>query len=81
LPPPIVCRKLIAISDAVIARNVPLATKLLKAHITLTTDNIVKVMEKRVSKAAPRKAAAIPTTNRTRGRLSTRPAAGSVRRA
>jgi DNA-binding GntR family transcriptional regulator len=56
------------ILDAVIARNVPLATKLLKAHIALTTDNIIKVMEKRVSKAAPLKAAAMPITARTRGR-------------
>lgn len=68
------------IVDAVIARNVPLATKLLKAHIGLTTDNIIKAMEKRVSKV-PRKAAAVPTTARTRGRPRTRPAAGSVRRA
>ena len=69
------------ISGAVIARNVPLATKLLKAHIALTTDNIIKLMEKRVSKTVPRKATAIPATPRTRGRPNTRAAAGSVRRA
>lgn len=69
------------ISAAVIDRNVPLATKLLRAHIALTTDNIIKVMEKRLSNPALRKATAIPATARTRGRPSTRPAAGSVRRA
>jgi len=56
------------ITDAVIARNVPLATKLLKAHIAVTTDNIVKVMERRVNKAALIKTAANPTTARTHGR-------------
>lgn len=64
------------IAEAVIARNVPLATKLLKSHIALTTDNIVKAMEKRVSKAS-RKTSAVATTARTRGR----PAMNSARRA
>ncbi|HEY5757343.1 MAG TPA: FCD domain-containing protein [Steroidobacter sp.] len=68
------------LADAVIARNIPLATKLLKAHIALTTDNIIKAMEKRVTKA-PRKAGAVPATARTRGRPRTRPASGSARRA
>lgn len=68
------------IADAVIARNAPLATKLLKAHIALTTDNIIKAMEKRVSKAAW-KAPAVDTSARTRGRPRIRPVTGSVRRA
>jgi len=55
------------LADAVIGRNVALATKLMKSHIALTTDNIVKAMEKRVSKA-PRAAAALATPGRGRGR-------------
>ncbi|MDB6009568.1 MAG: hypothetical protein JWL65_1818 [Gammaproteobacteria bacterium] len=39
------------LADAVIERNIPLATRLLKAHITLTTENILKAMEKKESKA------------------------------
>lgn len=61
------------LADAVIGRNVALATKLMKSHIALTTDNIVKAMEKRVSKA-PRAAAALATAQRGRGRPA-RPAA------
>ena len=61
------------IADAVIARNVALATKLMKSHIALTTDNIVKAMEKRVGKA-PRAAAAQATSLRGRGRPRARPA-------
>jgi DNA-binding GntR family transcriptional regulator len=57
------------LADAVIGRNVALATKLMKSHIALTTDNIVKAMEKRVSKA-PRAAAALATPRRGRGRSS-----------
>jgi DNA-binding GntR family transcriptional regulator len=54
------------LADAVIGRNVALATKLLKSHIALTTENIVKAMEKKVSKA-PR-AATAPATPVRRGR-------------
>lgn len=62
------------LADAVIGRNVALATKLMKAHIALTTDNIVKAMEKRVSKAPPAAAAQQATPRRVRGRPA-RPAA------
>jgi DNA-binding GntR family transcriptional regulator len=61
------------LADAVIGRNVALATKLLKSHIALTTDNIVKAMEKRASKAS-RAATARATPMRGRGRPA-RPAA------
>ena len=61
------------LADAVIGRNVALATKLMKSHIALTTDNIVKAMEKRVSKA-PRAAIAQATHSRSRVRPA-RPAA------
>jgi DNA-binding GntR family transcriptional regulator len=40
------------LADAVIERDVPRATQLLKAHITLTTDNILKAMETKQSKAS-----------------------------
>ena len=55
------------LTDAVISRNVALATKLMKSHIALTTDNIVKAMEKRVNKA-PRATPALATATRSRGR-------------
>jgi len=40
------------LADAVIERDVPRATRLLKAHIALTTDTILKAMEKKESKAS-----------------------------
>jgi DNA-binding GntR family transcriptional regulator len=39
------------LTDAAIERNVPLATRLLREHIELTTDNIIKTMAKKVAKA------------------------------
>jgi DNA-binding GntR family transcriptional regulator len=40
------------LADAVIERDVPLATRLLKSHIELTTENILKAMEKREGKTS-----------------------------
>jgi DNA-binding GntR family transcriptional regulator len=54
------------LADAVIGRNVALATKLMKAHIALTTDNVVKAMEKRVGKAPRAAARAAPVRGRGR---------------
>jgi DNA-binding GntR family transcriptional regulator len=60
------------LADAVIARDIPLATRLLRAHIELTTDNITKAMEKRAPKAS-RVVTTSPVTGRTAGRPKTRP--------
>jgi DNA-binding GntR family transcriptional regulator len=40
------------LADAVIERNIPLATRLLKAHIALTTEIILEAMERKESKAS-----------------------------
>jgi DNA-binding GntR family transcriptional regulator len=67
------------LADAVIARNVALSTKLMKSHIALTTDNIVKAMEKRSSKA-PRAATALAPAPRRRGRPAGLSPQGAARR-
>lgn len=54
------------IADAVVARNVPLATRLMRAHIALTTQNIIKMMEKRVTKTARAPSAPAVSVRRTR---------------
>lgn len=55
------------LADAVIERDVPLATRLLKSHIELTTQNILKAMEKRESKNSRVPAvAAAPSRNARR---------------
>ena len=59
------------LAEAAIARDIPLASKLLQAHIELTTENIIKAMEKRLPKA-PRVVSAV--SGRTGGRSKPRPA-------
>ena len=44
------------IAEAAVARNVTLATRLMTEHIALTTDNIIKTMERKagsLSRTAP----------------------------
>jgi hypothetical protein len=40
------------IAEAAIDRNIPVATQLLSSHIERTTENIVKMMRKKVSETA-----------------------------
>jgi DNA-binding GntR family transcriptional regulator len=63
------------LADAAIARDIPLATKLLRAHIELTTENIIKAMEKRLPKA-PRLVSAV--NGRAGGRSKVRPTPRAV---
>src|SRR6202035_6007104 len=54
------------IAEAAVERDIPLAVRLMRAHIELTTENIVKAMEKRSSKGAPRGSAAAAPAPRNR---------------
>jgi len=68
------------LADAVIERDVPLATRLLKSHIELTTENILKAMEKREGKTSRLPAGSGPSRNARRvkpARAPLRAVAGS----
>jgi DNA-binding GntR family transcriptional regulator len=54
------------LASAVIERDIPLATRLLKAHLILTTENIVKAMSKRESKASRASVAGVSHNGRRR---------------
>ena len=62
------------LADAVIERNLPVATRLLKAHIALTTENVLKAMEKKESKALRASEAGAP-----RGGRRSKPVRSSLR--
>jgi DNA-binding GntR family transcriptional regulator len=57
------------IAEAAVDRDIPLAMRLMRAHIELTTENIVKAMEKRSTKALRGAAAAAPRPRNRTGRL------------
>ncbi len=57
------------IAKAAVERDIPLAIRLMKAHIELTTENIIKAMEKRSSKALRGSAAATPRPRNRRSPL------------
>lgn len=66
------------LADAAIARDIPLATKLLRAHIELTTHNIIKAMEKRTPKPTRGTSAVVGrTVGRSKGRPASRAVGGS----
>lgn len=53
------------ITEAALARNVPLATRLMKEHISLTADTIIKAMSRKEAQSARSRVAA--TENERRG--------------
>jgi DNA-binding GntR family transcriptional regulator len=66
------------IAEAAVDRDIPLAIRLMRAHIELTTENIVKAMEKRSSKALRGAAAAAPRPRNRPGRLVKSPKRAAV---
>ena len=66
------------ITEAAVGRDIPLAVRLMREHIELTTQNIIEAMEKRSSKA-PRGGAPAAARRHTRpGRVVKSPKRGAI---